>query len=183
MKGPSIPSSSRSGQSLVEALVALSILTVGFLGIITLLNKSLQLSRTSSDDTQATYLAAEGIEVAKSLIDHDVYQGIFQDSDEWGTCFPLPGTHYYELDYETTDCSSLVASANPENNPLYFHPDTDIFDYDSTGATPSNFTREIMVTNNGEEIDVESIVDWTDGLASNNVTLEDQFYNWHPLSN
>jgi hypothetical protein len=185
MKNRSTPSiaTSRSGQSLVEALVALSILTVGFLGIITLLNKSLQLSKTTSDDTQATYLAAEGIEVAKSLIDHDVYEGIFQGSDEWGACFPLPGVHYYELDYATTNCASLISSANPMNSPLYFHPATDLFSYSSAGGTKSAFTRDIKITNNGEEIDVQSIVHWSDGLASNDIVLEDQFYNWHPLSN
>jgi hypothetical protein len=173
----------RSGQSLVEAMVALSVLTVGFLGIITLLNKSLQLSKVTSDDTQATYLAAEGIEVAKSLIDHDVYQGISQGIDQWGKCFPLSGVHYYQLDYETTSCTSLVVSANPMNNPLYFHPSTDLFSYSSAGGTASNFTRNIKITNKGEEIDVQSIVTWSDGLATNDVVLEDHFYNWHPLSN
>ena len=67
---------SHRGQTLVEALVALSILTVGFVGIVTLLTKSFQLNRTTSNDTQATYLAAEGIEIAKTSINYDVYYGL-----------------------------------------------------------------------------------------------------------
>ena len=63
------PPHSRRGQTLVEALVALSILTTGFFGIVSLLTKSFQLNRTTMNDTQATYLAAEGIEIAKNLID------------------------------------------------------------------------------------------------------------------
>jgi Tfp pilus assembly protein PilV len=40
------PIHSRRGQTLVEALVALSILTVGFVGVVVLLTKSFQLNRT-----------------------------------------------------------------------------------------------------------------------------------------
>ena len=92
----SISFHSRRGQTLVEALVALSILTVGFVGIIVLLTRSFQLNRTTANDTQATYLAAEGIEVAKNLIDHDVYEQLSGNSSySWGSCFPYSGSHYY----------------------------------------------------------------------------------------
>jgi Tfp pilus assembly protein PilV len=170
---------SRRGQTLVEALVALSILTVGFVGIISLLTKSFQLNRTVSNDTQATYLASEGIEVAKNLIDHDVYTGL-PLNDDWGASFPRSG-YYYNIDYETTSTASLTFSPSaPQSNPLYFNRTTHLFGYNTRGATPTDFVRSIKVTNNGEEIDVQSTVKWTSGALSNTITLEDHFYNWHP---
>ena len=67
---------SRRGQSIIEAMVAISILTTGFLGIFALLSKSFFLSRVVADETTATYLASEGMEITKNIIDHDVYTGL-----------------------------------------------------------------------------------------------------------
>jgi type II secretory pathway pseudopilin PulG len=171
---------SRRGQTLVEALVALSILTTGFIGIVALLNKSFQLNRTTSNDTQATYLASEGIELAKNLIDHDVYEQLSGDSSySWGSSFPRSG-YYYDIDVNTTSTASLTFSPNqPESTPLYFNLTTYLFSYDTSGATATDFVRNIEVTNDGNELDVKSIVVWADGGLSNTITLEDYFYNWH----
>src|SRR3989344_7355701 len=65
----------RSGQALVEVMVAVSILTVGFLGIVGLLSRALALNRVVADNYTATYLAAEGIEITKNIVDGNVVQG------------------------------------------------------------------------------------------------------------
>jgi Prokaryotic N-terminal methylation motif len=182
---------SRRGQTLVEALIALSILTTGMIGITTLLTKSFQLNRTTSDDTQATYLAAEGIEVAKSLIDHDVYEQLSGDNAYgWGTCFGLgPGeAGYYELAYDTIDDATTPCPARslvPLSDTLYFNPTTDLYSYNSFGATPTDFIRNVKVTDSadGNELDVQSIVTWTNEGLSNTITLEDHFYDWYPSDN
>lgn len=175
--------SSRRGQTLVEALIALSILTVGFIGIVFLLTKSFQLNRTVTDETQATYLAAEGIEVTKSLIDHDVYSGIAVGANDFGKCFPLSG-FYYPIDYTTTDCSKLQFSSSQPPKPdteLYFSPTTHLFSaFDPLGGITTDFTRTIHVANNGTSLDVQSIVTWASGDLSNTITLEDVFYDWQP---
>ncbi len=174
----SFPIHSRRGQTLVEALIALSILTVGFVGVIGLLTKSFQLNRTTSNDTQATYLAAEGIEVVKNLIDHDVYEQLSGNSNyRWSSCFSSSG-YYYPIDYETTDCSGLSHSSLPPDTQLYFDPATHMFTTNAFGTNPTDFVRNIEVTNNGEELDVKSMVAWSDGGQSNTITLEDHFYNW-----
>ncbi len=179
---------SRRGQTLVEALVALSILTTGFIGIVGLLTKSFQLNRTTGNDTQATYLASEGIEVAKSLIDHDVYTGLAVGSDDWGQCFDLGSgaTGYFKLEYDTTTCPppEYFGSTNYLSDPLYFNASSDVYTYDTLGAAKTNFAREVVITMPAatypNEIDVQSTVTWTDGGQSNTITLEDHFYNWHP---
>ena len=185
---------SRRGQTLVEALVALSILTMGFIGIISLLSRSFQLNRTASDDTQATYLAAEGIEIAKNIIDYDVYYGFRQSTstNDWGCSFNLSSGQSadYELDY-TKVVSSLSgcgaapgkvsSAAQAQAAHLYFNPSTTLYTYNSFApAVQSDFTRDIRITNDGEDLNVQSIVKWTSGSLSNTITLEDYFYNWHP---
>src|SRR6185369_4698812 len=79
----------RSGQSLIEAIIAITLLTIGFLGIARLLSQSLFFTKVVSDQTTATYLAAEGIEIVKNLIDHDVYMQLHNPplGPGWGNCF------------------------------------------------------------------------------------------------
>jgi type II secretory pathway pseudopilin PulG len=176
---------SRRGQTLVEALVALSILTTGFVGIVALLTKSFQLNRTTSNDTQATYLAAEGIEITKSLIDHDVYTGLSVGSDDWDQCFdlnPAGGVGYFKLAYDTTTCPPPAYSGPTDylSDPLYFDPSSTLYSYNPTSfnAVKTDFTRMVKITDNGNEFDVQSIVTWADGGLSNTVTLEDHFYDY-----
>jgi len=167
----------RSGQSLVEAMVAITALTVSFLGISTLLAQSLSLNRTTTDELKATYLASEGIEIVKNLNDHDVYAyQAMKQATGWGTCFQGGGD--FELDYKTTDCSALTPFSG---DPLYYHADTHLYDYDANGGTPTDFTREIIVTNilPGQEIQVDSIVRWPgSGGSAPSVDLQDDFYYW-----
>ncbi len=171
---------SKKGQSLIEAMVALSVLTVGFLGIISLLSKSFFYGRYVSDTMKATYLASEGVEITKSLIDHDVLLALAGDGGGWGSCFSLsPGdSKDFELDYSTT-CDTLFQYLD---QPLLLDNNTGLYGYASSGNTvPTNFTRLIRVTESvdGSEITVKSIVTWSTGyLTTQSIDMEDQFYNW-----
>jgi len=179
---------SRRGQTLVEALIALSILTVGFVSIIGLLTKSFQLNRTTSNDTQATYLAAEGVEVAKNIIDYDVYYGLSlrqgsSTQDRWGCSFGLSINvpTDYALEYDTVPPAGCTARMSPlTSDKLYFDSDTDLYTSSSFGTQPTNFTRDVWITAvSNDELDVQSKVAWSDGLQSNTITVEDHFYNWN----
>jgi Prokaryotic N-terminal methylation motif len=182
----------KSGQTLLEVMIALFVLTAGFLGILSLLSQSIFISKNISDQATATYLASEGIEVAKNLIDHDVYEHL-AGCGAWGTCFGAGG--YFEFDYTTTDCSGVgmkkyanLGSADP-NPPdfLYYNPVTHEYLYSFGsggvgGGSPTIFKRGIEVIPNGaSEITVQSTVTWSNGLpVEQSVILEDHFYNWYP---
>jgi hypothetical protein len=170
----------RSGQSLVEAIVAISILTVGLLGMVNLLTKSLSLNSVAASDTQATYLAAEGIEVTKNLIDHDVYLYLQTagGSGGWGTtCFgtvPIGGSKDYEADYTTTGCPTVWSGSG-----RFLKIDSSSHLYSYTAAITTPFTRRIRVSRpTAQEIEVQSIVTWNVVGASQNIILDDHFYNW-----
>lgn len=177
---------SRRGQTLVEALVALSILTTGFVGIVALLTKSFQLNRTTTDNTQATYLAAEGIEVAKNIIDYDGYYGLAQSAhtDDWGCSFGLSAGQSvdYALAYDTTvtDCSAPLPPLTTDQ--LYLAP-SHLYTYNDFGAAATDFKRDVWITvpaGSPNELDVRSVVTWSSGSLSNTITLEDHFYDWRP---
>jgi len=152
------------GQAIVESIIALSVLTIGFLSLIGLMSNAIGLSRVNAEYYIATYLAAEGIEVVKNIIDTNV-----MSNRAWNDRL-VQGS--YEVEY-----NSLSLLLN-QNRFLNFDPNTKIYSYSTTGQiTP--FKRKIEIQNiNSNHIRVKSIVSWTSrGGAQFQVDLEDHFYN------
>lgn len=155
---------SRRGQSLIETMVAVSFLTVGFLSVFSLLGRSLSTNRSSTENYIATYLASEGIEVARNIIDANGIQKL-----PWNSGF-VNGD--YEVQYDST---SFLPN---NNNFLRYDPANNLYSYSGSTITP--FTRIVRVTTvNSDEIRINSIVSWTGlGSGSFTVNLEDHFMNW-----
>ncbi len=155
----------RRGQVVVESLVALGILTVGFLGILTLLSRSISLNRVVSDNYTATYLAAEGLEVVKNIIDTNVIQ-----NRPWNSGFS-------NGDFEVQYASALLEAT--QSRFLLFDPSQNLYSYGGSVVTP--FTRTIRVALvGGNEIKVNSIVSWSSRGGEYDINLEDHFFNWRP---
>lgn len=162
----------RAGQSLIEMIVALTMLTTAFLGITTLLTRSFSLNRTATTETVASYLAAEGIELTKNMIDYDVYHG-----NAWETCCSA-GDH-------SVDIANLISLGSTPDEYLKFDSnpnDSTANMYQYKTGSDSPYKRRIRITiPQNYEIDVQSVVTWSSGLGTNeSVTAEDHFYDWHP---
>ena len=185
---PRLLPASRSGQSIIEAIVAIAVFTTGFLGIASLLARTLFLNRVVADQVTATYLASEGIELAKNLIDHDTFEAFAGDTNfGWGNCFAQPNNDV-ELDYKTiasdpNDCGQLPTFVG-NGDKLLFDPMSHLYYYSfdtPLGSSPitTDFTREIRVGENGDIITVDSIVRWSTATVTNqSLVLEDVFYDW-----
>lgn len=168
-------SRTRSGQSLVEAMIAISLLLVGFLGTITLINRSVGLTRVVADSYVGTYLAAEGIEVTKSLIDanyiaarpfHDGFEGCDTTCD-------------WEMESDATWESGRPAEY--VGRTFWYDPIQRLYSYAPFG-TETSFTRKVSVTLTGataKELIVVSRVEWrARGGGKSSVVVEDHFYDW-----
>jgi hypothetical protein len=154
------------GQLLVEAMVAIGLVVIGLLGVFALLSQSLGLRRVVSERYIATYLAAEGVELVKNIIDTNYIQGIV-----WNQGIDSGD---YLIDYDG-GLQPTIAPASP----LLYNESTGIYSYNS--GNPTRFKRLINITlsSDGENITVNSIVDWqTRGGGEFSVNLEDHFYNW-----
>jgi len=160
-------SGSASGQFLVEAMVALGLITVGLLGMLELLSSSLSLNRVTADQYTGAYIASEGIEIIKNLIDVNVIAGA-----PWNTGF-MNGS--FEADYTYL---SLPLTAYGSGRFINLDATTGAYSY--AAGTPTSYKRRIDVALiGGNEIQVNSLVTWSSrGGASFSVNLEDHFYNW-----
>ena len=152
---------------MVEAMVALGVITVGLLGMLELLSNSLSLNRVAADQYTGTYIASEGIEIIKNLIDKNVIAGV-----PWNTGF---SNGFYEADY--TNVSLPLA---PFGAGRFINVDSTTGSYGYGAGMTTTYKRSIEIALIGaDEIRVNSLVTWSSrGAASFSVNVEDRFFNW-----
>ena len=156
----------RNGQMIVEAMVAASILVVGFLGMLDLVSRSFYLDRVVTNGYTGSYLASEGVEIVKNMLDHNYEASI----TPWNTGF---ANGNYEVDYSSLVLGPLTG------NPLKYDPSTGLYGYGTGNAT--KFVRTVNITLQGaDEVIVKSTVTWSTNSLQSNAVVEDHFYNWRP---
>lgn len=159
----------KSGQFLLEAVVALSILTVATLGIFPVISSSIGFNRAATDKDIAVGLAGEGIEVVKSLIDANVLAG-----DPWNQGLMSCGAGC-SVEYNS------AALGSSQGNFLRFDPAAHVYNYGV--GTNTVFKRVITITGvpagSPIELRVRSRVDWTGrNDVSDSVLMEGRFFDW-----
>ena len=153
------------GYILIEAIIAITIAVVGLLGIFSLLSRSLSLNRVVADRFVASYLAAEGIEIVKNLVDNNILAG-----KPWNAGL---SSGSYEADY--TDTGLVPASGR------FIKVNTETGAYGYAEMTPTLIKRAITIRNSsdGEEITIGSRVNWTTrGGGKFAINLEDHLFHW-----
>ena len=163
------------GQLLIESLVAITVISISLLGIFTLISRSLSLNRIVNNQYVGTYLAAEGIEVVKNIIDTN----IIHDCEPWNAepNAALTTAGDYAVEYDSTQLLPRQA------DPLSYDEGTGLYSYQS-GGEESKFVRTVSIDPiSSEHIKVVSLVEWDSrGGAEFSVELEDHFYQWRPTA-
>lgn len=166
-----------AGQSLIEVLFIVVLTTAVIAGNVSFLARSYAITEFVAEQTTATYLAAEGIEIVKNLIDANcLRRSAWNDGISEGT---------YEVDYQSPRLEAF------ENKFLKFDPTTLFYSYKnySGEAEDSQYKRVVEIdatkTGKGKDkkdndagINVVSKVEWTGRHGKQNVELTSFFYNW-----
>lgn len=150
---------------MIEAIVALSIAVVGLLGILALISRSVSLNRVVADRYVAAYLATEGVEIVKNLVDRNSLA-----SRPWNE-----GISSGEFEADYNDSALRLNSSRP----LQFDKENGIYSYDL--GDPTRFQRKIAVqlSTDGESMKINSIVNWTSrGGGDFELNVEEHFLNW-----
>lgn len=159
------------GQTIVEAMVSISIALVGLLGVLSLTSRSMAFNNDMSQKFVASYLAAEGIEIVKNLIDTDIVRG-----RNWDSNINNIGPYEYEVDTISGIRGQFLSTNLKLNGGKYEY---------STGVdTP--YTRKVVITKlntdstlaDYEEIKVESVVLWKSRGSDITVNVIDVFKRW-----
>jgi len=157
---------------MVELMVTATLIMVGLIGIFSLLIHSTSMNKEVVHRFEATYLAAEGVEIMKHVIDTDVAipEPIFFNST-------LDHNQNYEVQYDTDKDLGLTEIFGSSTTPLWLNEATGLYGYNAAGKeTP--YKRTVIVESGGSDMTIKSEVEWTIGGERNVVNLEETFQNW-----
>jgi hypothetical protein len=175
-----------SGQLLVEAVVALGIIIVSIVGAVSLMSRSVNQSRLVADQVIAVNLAAEGIEVAKNILDGNVLK-----NKPWNEGFG-PAI-YGKVDYLSKNLGEkLNIGSNDFDNPetiytrndtvefLHLDPKEGFYSYD-VKFPETIFKRLIQIkkpTAGDYQIRVNAKVVWKSPQGLKSVFLTSDMLGW-----
>jgi Tfp pilus assembly protein PilV len=180
------------GFTLIETLVAVSLLTVAIVAPISLTAQALATAYYARDQVTAFYLAQEGIEIVRSVRDHNVLQNALGTSVNLLDFNGQPLTSLSPFIVDTTKAVSQAitycGSSDPAsclNYPL--RTDGTVYAY-SSGMPVSHFTRYVTVcyiqasgqcnSQTSDEIRVAVTVLWNTGSLKRTFTISEDMYRW-----
>jgi type II secretory pathway pseudopilin PulG len=158
----------RPGFTLVEIVVVLFIISLGLIGVLTLIIQNIQSQSYNKNNLIAYQLAQEGIELVRKVRDSNWKAHVPYNTN-------LVDGEYY-MDYldtiptSSTGPTSLVLKT--DNNGFYIH--------DAAGSD-SGFSRKLTIQNlaGGESMRVVAEITWSVNNRSYSYDLETLLYDWH----
>ena len=159
---------SKNGFTLVETLVAITVLLMVIIGPMTIAQKGIQQAYFATEQATAVFLAQEAIEAVRELRDNvaltafDVYADPDNhaevDTDDWiPYCNDEIGCAYLGDDG--------FGLCGPDNNDCLLLIDED-GRYSHTSGSDSQFTRKVFISESGGIAEVSVIVSWQSTLFS-----------------
>lgn len=159
--------SKTKGFTIIEALVALLLLTLGIGPALYIGYNSLYIATSIQNSSIASNLAQEGVEVIRAMRDTNWF--LHQPFDTGLTSC-------------TTSCRIAWDSAAPVVNgglvpPLKFNAATGVYNY--TSGTDSIFSRQLTITEpSSVELKIVTTVTWKERLRSRSITIESHLFDW-----
>jgi hypothetical protein len=151
------------GFTLIEAITAIFLTTVGIVGISGLISQSITYSTISRQKLIASYLAQEGIEIVRNIRDTNLLEG-----ESWDNGL-APGN--WQADYNDQSLSPYNdAFLNIENA-------SGLYGYDS--GRPTSFKRKIILNKpSADVLEVRVQILWSEKGRSHQFTAQENLYNW-----
>lgn len=153
----------QSGFTLLETIVAVSLILVGLTAVLTLLSQSLFFVPNLQNRLIAAHLAQEGLETVRGLRNNNWLQSL-----AWNNGL---GDGDYNVSYDSLSLGGFV------DTPLLFSSGTGLYNY-SSGA-PTIFKRKISIANlSAYEIRAVATVSWQSRGTTYQVSAEEHLFNW-----
>lgn len=177
--------SSQGGFTLIETLIAITILASAVAGTMTIAFQGLRGAQLSSDQMVASYLAQEGIDFIRSKRDENYLSRISSGMavTDWDVGLDAcKGGTGCTIDM-TVPSNNPVACGSP-CSPLTINVTSGLYGQRTPDATwvASPFTRRVTMTSASQDVYsiVTVTVTWQTGPIARSLTLREVLTNWQP---
>lgn len=179
------------GFTLVEALVAITILIIGVLGPMTAATRGITDGLYAQNQLMATYLAQEGVELVVAKVRNNIDKYNPGDPNSWlndlGTCSDSNiDCNIFDVFGELTTGSFVSCFGVSTNCEMRYNRDTGFYEKHNLASQNQGglvFARQIsLVKTTGvsppsdEEIKIKVTISWKDKLTDRSLTLVDYLY-------
>ncbi len=180
----SIPNTTQLGFTLVETMVAISILLIAVVGPMSTIGGSLSQIRTARDQVIAVNLAQEGIEVVRQIRDSNLLQRWKEGSMDWNTEYVFASaTTAWNANMNNDDYIVAPLGATPSARLVALGADTVVyldvhgFFTQGGGGTKTQFSRIVNISGTGSERLVTATVTWkTSGGDTKSVVVSEHIF-------
>lgn len=173
----------RNGFTLVETMVAISLLAIALIGPYVAVQNAVQSSYVARDQLVASQLAQEGVEYIRWIRDNNYLNSrSFMDALSTYACYGANPNNYCTMDPTQGDIHSVpgamsAISATTSAGFLYISSGG-LYNQQDLG-TPSKFKRLVRVyTISANEVKVVVQVLWSTGPRSYSVMVVDNLQDW-----
>ncbi|HVU79744.1 MAG TPA: prepilin-type N-terminal cleavage/methylation domain-containing protein [Candidatus Paceibacterota bacterium] len=177
------------GFTLIEALVAVLILTTGIAGPLTIASKSLTSALVAKDQTTAFFLAQDAVEYVRFVRDSNKLAGADWFTGAGGTsagtdmssCRSADGSAVCYVDSIQNTVTNSVPSGC--SNYLRYNASQGYYGYGTSGTACTIFNRTVKITSpvggRSDEAKLVVQVSWNDtGGTTRMVTVTEELFNW-----
>lgn len=162
--------------TMVEALIALSILTIGILSSFILVSKALYNVTIIKDRLTASFLAQEGIELVRQIRDTNMLKRLDNETVRWDEGLK-EGKYIIDSGVLNGEPIKLILVTSEEAPNLKYDNISRIYNYDAGEET--SFNRVIQIIKISEdELRIECLLKWKSKDVDFDLTVEDHLFNW-----
>lgn len=171
------------GYSLVEVLVAITVLLIALVGPLTIAHSGLKRSTQSKDNTMAVFLAQEGLEaIVKLREDGALAVSSYSDAALWnqvsslGSLCQIGSGNHCGVKIAENGSIAGVYTCSGDCGMRFYDGANVPYKQGVSGGVATPYTRELSITVNGNVAQVRSEVSWGSD-PSERITLESYVYN------
>ena len=179
----SITSKNNQGLTLVEVLVAISILLMSVVMPMVIYSNSIVNARYAGEQITATFLAQEAIELVKYRISTELNNNAATGGNDWFDVLPrcsgsgFSGNNICSISAPSGDVCRQFGGVSCDFG-LYINSDN-LYTHDNSG-TQTIFSRTVWFENNPDENAalVSSTVTWDSNSGTKSVTVQEYITKW-----
>lgn len=164
----------QSGFSILEVVIAIFIITMGLIGILSLMGQNLQAKYVNKNGLIASMLAQEGLELVRNKRDNNVVNA---ESFKEGM---LSATYAIDLEnfYTVPSINSAAAVLKTNTGGFYCNANWPVLNL-TCNPDKSSFSRVVTIVDHVHYLDVVCLVRYKKGNNNYDYSARTQIYDWN----